>query len=323
MPFISHQILEQIVDRMQAGGTLIQAEALIGGASSQAVLLHVQHAAGGTQKYLLRVHSAINRSRNADVAHYEFSLLKILHDAGLPVAQPHYLDVSGEVYPIPYLVIGYIEGATDFSPQNLPDFLQQSAAMLAQIHQAKPGLLPDFLSDRIPHVLWWIGYQPEQVNHELGEGRLRETLGALFPLKKMNAATLLHGDFWVGNFIWRDGKLVGVIDWEDAEIGDPLSDLSITRLDMLWAFGQDAMHDFTRAYQSLMPHLDYGNLPQWDLFAALRPGGQVEEWAAPWAGYGRSDVTVTTMREAHQWFVKQALNALPDNQKRAELGQQK
>ncbi|MBC8171451.1 MAG: aminoglycoside phosphotransferase family protein [Anaerolineae bacterium] len=306
MPFISRHILEQIVERMQAGDTLIDAEPLIGGASAEVVLLNIQHVGGGTQKYLLRAHGDINRSRNADVARDEFKLLKILFAAGLPVAQPHYLDVSGELYPIPYLVLDYIEGATDFSPQNLADFIQQSAALLAQIHQVKPGQSLDFLADRIPHILWWIGYQPEHPNHELGEGQLREALRTLFPLKYMNAATLLHGDFWVGNFIWRGGKLVGVIDWEDAEVGDPLSDLSIARLDMLWAFGQDAMHDFTQAYQALMPDLDYSNLPQWDLFAALRPGGQVEEWAAPWAGYGRPDVTVTTMFEAHQWFVKQA-----------------
>lgn len=309
-------VLELIVQRVRPGETLIHAQELLGGASAQVVLLDVRHANGSTQKYLLRVHSEIDRGRNADVARHEFSILKILHAAGLPVAQPHYLDVSGEVYPVPYLVVDYIEGTTEFSPRSLPDFIEQSAALLAEIHQVRQNLRQeeaaalDFLSDRTAHVLWWIGYQPETLDEELNEPRLRAALRTLFPLKQMNAPALLHGDFWAGNLIWRDGKLVGVIDWEDTELGDPLSDLSIARLDMLWAFGQDAMYSFTRAYQALMPHLDYGNLPPWDLFSALRPANQLTDWVATWAGNGRPDVTAATMRAAHQWFMQQALDQI-------------
>ena len=36
---------------------------------------------------------------------------------------------------------------------------------------------------------------------------------------------LVHGDFKVGNFIWRDDAIVSVLDWELAAIGDPLEDL--------------------------------------------------------------------------------------------------
>ncbi|MEP7285101.1 MAG: phosphotransferase [Chloroflexota bacterium] len=321
MIFIDQHILEQIVQRVRAGDKLLHAEALVGGVSAQVALLEVQHADGGTRKYLLRVHGERDRARNSDIAQHEFSLLKILHTAGLPVPQPHYLDISGEVYPIPYLMLDYLNGATNFSPKNLTDFLQQSVELLAKIHQLKQNLAVedsstlDFLPDRVAHVLSQIG-QIEQIDYQtelldaLGLGKLRDTLRTLFPLKQVNTPTLLHGDFWAGNLIWQEEKLVGIIDWENAELGDPLSDLSITRLDMLWAFGKDAMYDFTQAYQTLMPHLDYGNLPAWDLFAAIRPGNQLGEWAATWAGYGRSDVTLTTMRESQLWFVKQAVEQL-------------
>ncbi|MBL8164545.1 MAG: phosphotransferase family protein, partial [Anaerolineae bacterium] len=99
-------------------------------------------------------------------------------------------------------------------------------------------------------------------------------------------------------------------DWEDVDVGDPLADLSIARLEMLWMCGQAAMHDFTRAYQQLMPHLDYSNLSAWDLFAALRPAGQFDEWATTWANSGRPDVTAAILREAHHWFVAQTLKRL-------------
>src|SRR5207245_5037921 len=101
---------------------------------------------------------------------------------------------------------------------------------------------------------------------------------------------LLHGDFWPGNIIWRDGRIAAVIDWEEAELGDRLSDVAITRLDILWAFGVDAMHDFTARYRA-MTSVDLVNLPYWDLYAALRPVSNIAEWAAVYPDLGSTDIT--------------------------------
>ncbi len=91
---------------------------------------------------------------------------------------------------------------------------------------------------------------------------------------------------------------MAVIDWEDAAFGDPLADLANTRLEMLWAFGIDAMHSFTRQYQSMIA-IDFTNLPYWDLCAALWPVHQIARW-------GLDETTERTMRERHRWFVSRA-----------------
>ena len=36
---------------------------------------------------------------------------------------------------------------------------------------------------------------------------------------------LVHGDYRIGNFIWRDRDIVAILDWEGIEIGDRLQDL--------------------------------------------------------------------------------------------------
>ena len=36
---------------------------------------------------------------------------------------------------------------------------------------------------------------------------------------------VVHGDYKVGNFIWRDERIVALLDWEGAALGDPLQDL--------------------------------------------------------------------------------------------------
>jgi aminoglycoside phosphotransferase (APT) family kinase protein len=113
---------------------------------------------------------------------------------------------------------------------------------------------------------------------------------------------LLHGDYWPGNILWRDGQLVAIIDWEDAKVGDPLADLGYTRLEILWAFGIDAMHQFTDHYLSLAA-IDVTHLPYWDLCAALRPASKIGKWAA-------DDDVEKRMRERHRVFITQAFDKL-------------
>jgi aminoglycoside phosphotransferase (APT) family kinase protein len=40
---------------------------------------------------------------------------------------------------------------------------------------------------------------------------------------------VLHGDYRLPNLKWRDGRVVGVLDWELARIGDPVADLAFTQ----------------------------------------------------------------------------------------------
>ena len=70
-------------------------------------------------------------------------------------------------------------------------------------------------------------------------------MAAAWPLVRRNPAVLLHGDFWPGDVLWQAGRLTAVLDWEDAQVGDPLADVGNTRLEFLWAFGREAMQQFT------------------------------------------------------------------------------
>jgi aminoglycoside phosphotransferase (APT) family kinase protein len=181
MLLLPYPALEQIVQRIQAGNTLTHAENLVGGAAAHVVLLHVEDGHAEARRYLLRMHGEADRTRNPHVASHEHRLLTVLHDSGLPVAKPYYLDESGELLPLPYIVVGYLEGATDFTPRNLADFLQQSAGLLARIHRlpALPKL--GFLPDRHAHVRRWIAHEPAGLDETLAEGPLRATLRAAFP----------------------------------------------------------------------------------------------------------------------------------------------
>jgi len=147
-----------------------------------------------------------------------------------------------------------------------------------------------------------VSERPPNLDESIDEGCIRDVLESAGRLSQHNASVLLHGDFWPGNLLWKDGRIVAVIDWEDAALGDPLADVANSRLEILWAFGIDAMYSFTQQYQSIAT-IDFTCLPIWDLFAALRPAFKIAEWAG-------DDIAEQTMRERHRFFVAQAFTNL-------------
>ena len=200
-------------------------------------------------------------------------------------------------------MIEFIEGETEFAPANLESFIQQFAETLARIQRfdlATHDL--SFLPNRTQTAARKITQRPERLDDSIEEGRIRAALEPVWPRLQHNPAVLLHGDYWPGNLLWRGGQLVAVIDWEDAATGDPLADLANSRLEILWAFGRDAMQQFTTHYQSLI-QLEFANLPYWDLYAALKPAFQLSEWAA------NAEVEAN-MHALHHQFITQAFAAL-------------
>ena len=237
------------------------------------------------------------------VAADEFKLLQLLQSVGLAVPTPYYFDQSGEIFSKPYVVIEYIEGKPEFAPAHLPDLIFQFATHLSRIHHVDCSKLDlPFLPQQEKIYAKKLRERPAKVDESLDEGHIREVLEAVWPLPQRNTSVLLHGDFWPGNLLWKDEQLVGVIDWEDAALGDPLADVANSRLEILWAFGMDAMQIFTQQYQS-MTTIDFTDLPSWDLCAALRPVSKIAQW-------GLDEITEKTMREGLRWFITQAFEKL-------------
>ncbi|HYG56819.1 MAG TPA: phosphotransferase [Symbiobacteriaceae bacterium] len=284
---------ERVAGKLHPQSELLRSWTLKGGVSAQVTALEVRHPDGGTNKLVVRQHGAVDLRQNPQVAASEFKLLQLLHAEGVLAPAPCYVDQSGEVLPTPYIVVEYVEGTAEFAPPNLPDFILQLATHLAGIHRIQ-GAAVSFLPKQEQVVAQRLKGCPDE--------SLRGALESVWPLPQRNQPVLLHGDFWPGNILWRDGRLVAVIDWEDAAVGDPLADVSNTRLELLWAFGTHAMALFTQQYQA-MAAVDSADLPYWDLCAALRP-------AAGLAGWGLDALTEGRMREGLQWFVAQALARL-------------
>lgn len=292
---------ERIVRRIVPGGRLLAARELEGGVSARTVAVEFERAGGVREKVVVRLHGEADRAGNPEIAADEFRLLEIVQAAGIPAPIPLYLDRSCELFEIPFLVESFIEGAPDFEPVAIERSVRRIAGPLAAIHQVDWSAHDlSFLPLQEASVARRLQQYPERLDEALSEGRIRAALEAVWPLEPTNPHCLLHGDYWPGNLLWKDGEIVAVIDWEDAATGDPLADLGNCRLEILWAFGEEAMAAFTDHYRSLMPLLDYTNLPFWDLVVALHPAGKLSGW-------GLDAETERRMIAGHRRFVDQAL----------------
>ncbi len=294
---------EGILKKFLPDAHLLHAEPLRGGVSAQVTVLEVKNPNGETGKLVVRQHGPRDLESNPHIARDEFKLLQILDAAGIPAAKPYFVDESAEIFPTPYIVVEYVDGQPEFAPADLSSFIRQFAAYLARLHQMDIQSLDlSFLPDRTAIQTQRVHDRPAQLDASINEGHIRDTLEKLWPPVQHNPTVLLHGDFWPGNAIWREGQLVAMIDWEDACLGDPLWDLAVSRLDILWAFGMDAMNDYTQQYLQINP-IDVTNLPYWDLCVALRPANQISQWAP-------DDAAKHRMRERHHLFVAQAFEHL-------------
>jgi aminoglycoside phosphotransferase (APT) family kinase protein len=300
-----HHRFEQLARAIDPHARLLRTWPLHGGVSAQMTALELSLPDDEIARVIVRRPAGWTIKRNPHAAADQFKLLQITERAGLPTQKPHFLDESGTILSTPCLVIEYVEGKPELAPRDSADFVSQLAEHLARIHAVDTSNLDlSFLPRRSMGSSDVLGEQYRDSTSI--ERRIREALQEVEPAPQANDSVLLHGDFWPGNVIWKDGEVAAVIDWEDAEVGDPLVDLAVSRLEILWVSGVGAMNDFTRRYASITG-VDLGDLAYWDLRTALRSAPRLAEWSIVYPSLGRHDLTEETMREGLSLFVNQAL----------------
>jgi aminoglycoside phosphotransferase (APT) family kinase protein len=254
--------LERLGPAITPGSKLLRTWPLAGGVSAHVTAIELRNADGSMERFVVRRHGARDRARDPEIAAHEFRLLEIVRAADVRAPAPRFLDEGGELFGTPCIVLEYVDGAPDNAPED-ERFVDELASELAAIHHVKI-----------------------------------DELSFLRRLEEVDAPVLLHGDFWPGNALWRDGRLVAIVDWEDAALGDPLADVANARLELLWARGADAMNTFTQRYATLTG-VDLAHLPHWDLWADRRLTPRIPEW-------GLDAATQREMRAKRDAFVAQA-----------------
>jgi aminoglycoside phosphotransferase (APT) family kinase protein len=265
------------VAALEPGGQLVGIRALTGGVSADVFGLEIATADGGRRRAVFRQHrDAGFKGHGRTVLAKEHRVLTALHAGGLAVPEP-YLYADG--VDMPYLLMAWIDGSTEVATDDLPAALDQMARFLATVHALDDVALRFVALETIEDPRATAG--PLMPRTDLGR-RVREQLAARVGEPEGNRLVLLHGDFWPGNVMWRDGRLAAVLDWEDACIGDPLADLATARVELLCQYGDEAMARFTAAYvaahQDLSSPLSLDALPVWEVYVSAGALMSMGEW---------------------------------------------
>jgi len=117
------------------------------------------------------------------------------------------------------------------NPELLKDVQGQFVEMLARVHDAPQDVFPapeDFRDATRAQIE--VCRNRMTKTELLPAPLLRHALDVLEEkMPKPQKLALLHGDYRLPNLMWHEGKISGILDWELATLGDPLSDLAFTQ----------------------------------------------------------------------------------------------
>ncbi len=169
----------------------------------------------------------------------EFDLIGEAYEAGLPVPRMLYLGENPAVVGGRFMLMSFIEGqiyaSRDprlFADEALrKDIQRKFVEMLARVHDTPQSTLRSYASGQEAARAQVATCRDRLARIEiLPSPLLRHALDVLDE-KAPDAQKigLLHGDFRLPNLMWNAGEISGILDWELARVGDPLSDLAFSQ----------------------------------------------------------------------------------------------
>lgn len=156
-------------------------------------------------------------------------LMAALHGAGLPVPAVVAMSADPVIDGRPFYLLEAVEGERiERVAGRVPDRdLAAAAVEVVRRMQALPieqtGIgqeKPATLGDELARWTWLMERAPDELTGSAP--RLAELLREEMPAER--TPVLVHADFHYGNMLFREGRVVALLDWEIAELGQPLLD---------------------------------------------------------------------------------------------------
>ncbi len=194
----------------------------------------------GTHQYVLRRGPRPPFPPSAHDMRREAGLLRKLSGAGVPVPEVIAVCADDTVLGVPFYVMEFIDGRviTDDLPSDLASREQRIEISRAAVRSLADLHSVDISSNEISSIGRPEGYLTRQVERfaSLWSLNSRRDLPAVDRigtwlrdnLPTSQAASIVHGDFRIGNLMYdkdAPARVIAILDWEMATLGDPLADL--------------------------------------------------------------------------------------------------
>ncbi len=262
----SHDI-SAAVQKHFPSATLLRFDRLLGGVSAEVFRIDLQSAEGVSYSVVLRV-----SGKSGLAAAQEFALQSALIECGIAVARPLNFDETGEQISKPYLFMEFIDGSSEVPSEHAVERICTMAETLSRIHATSLNSLPK-LALRIDPLDGLQAWLPDDAEF----APLRNYCAVLDNGAYKGASVLLHGDFWPQNLIWNGGEIAAILDWEDAAIGDPLSDVACAVLELRYLYPESVVDNFLATYSRDTP-IDVERLALWQVYVAAAAQFYMGNW---------------------------------------------
>jgi aminoglycoside phosphotransferase (APT) family kinase protein len=308
---LSPAALDRVRDIVAPAGRVVRVRPMRGGISSSVHLVHLELPDSRREAVVVRRYGEYWQRTDPAACEREFKLLEVLSRRGMPVPKPLLLDADGGPFGAPTVVMSRLPGRPLLDPRDLSDYVDQMAQALARLHALPTDELA-FLPDQRVHVDRSLSVYGGPAHDSL-QRSVYEAASTAWPrvAARSSRRVLVHGDYWPGNMLWRRGRLVGVIDWEQPRMGDPVSDVATCRGDLSTLFGPDAADQFVERYQ-IASGVKVENLRFWNLLISTWAVREMHQWATAYPVLGRPDVTPALAEERIRAFARSALETAHD-----------
>lgn len=226
----------------------------------------------------------------------QYLALKALQNSPVPVPPVLWLERDPAVLGKPFFLMERVEGEVPLlwrsgrasaqeDPAQRARIADQFLQVLAHIHTADwqalgleaLGVPQDEAAFARKELRRW--ERALQENQLVPQPVLREALRWLKSrIPPARYTTLVHGDYRLGNFIWREGRIAAFLDWEMVDIGDPMSDVGWACMPRFAGrsgliMGLYEQEDFFRHYQERTGFkLDKESVFWWQVFGYFKLG---------------------------------------------------
>jgi len=305
----ARRALAALCAAIQPGSRVGAVRRLRGGISRGMHAVDVVGADGERHQVVVQRYNAHHLREDPRVAEREWSVLVALGRVGAPTPRPIWIDRDGAIFGGPTIVTSRLPGRGLLAPRDAAGWIRQLAEALGQIHRAplsdaeleslidQGAALARLLDREAP---------PPDLTTQPGGPDAWSAMRRWWPHLESSAPTLLHGDYWPGNTLWRYGRLTGVVDWEQAGRGNPDQDVAYCRLDLALLAGPEAPEAFRVAYEAATGRV-VRDLFFWDLNVVAWALGDVDKYVAGYHDLGRRDITVEDARDRLAGFAADAL----------------
>lgn len=240
---------------------------LEGGVSSEVFLIAVE-SKKGEEKIVLRTEGGPPAENSIKT---EYLLLEKLHQTKVPCAKPIHLDHSKEILDKDFMLMTYLEGTIEIPKIKNFGFLNKMVGILKNIHNVDTKILPT-LPCRFDPTYDLFEFLPNaRINKEL------KAILKGYDTSYSGKPVLLHGDFWPGNILWTKDEISGVLDWEYAAIGDPVSDLAVASLELKYDYGKRGVDRFLDLYSKNFS-IDQSRFSLWLIYVSASTLFFIDEW---------------------------------------------